>query len=181
MKKLKSLPSKEELEKLLDYSPDSGKFVWKERPLNMFPSAPKGKTWNVQFAGKEAFTVKNGNGYLCGYINYQKLYAHRVAWKIVNGDEPDQIDHVNGVRDDNSIGNLRAATFFVNAKNTSKRADNTSGTTGVTWVKVSKKWKAFLNSGRKHYILGMFDAFEDAVAARKAAELEHGFHANHGR
>lgn len=181
MKKLKSLPSKEELLELLEYSPETGEFTWRARPLSMFPSAPKGKTWNAQFAGKKAFTVRNGNGYLCGYINYVKLYAHRVAWKITNGNEPDQIDHVNGIRDDNRISNLRAATFFSNAKNTSRRVDNTSGVTGVTWVKPARKWKAFINSDRKHTIIGMFDVFEDAVKARKAAELEFGFHANHGR
>ena len=180
-KSLKPIPEKSELEILLTYSPDTGRFTWKERSLSMFPSAPKGKTWNKQFAGKEAFTVKNGNGYLCGYINYIKLYAHRVAWKMVHKDEPQQIDHINGDRSDNRISNLRAATFEVNSRNTAQRSDNTSGVTGVHWIKNDRKWKAVIVKDKRTILIGRFGNFDEAVAARKAAEIEFGYHPNHGR
>ena len=177
----KRMPSKEELNSLLSYDPVTGRFLWKERPLSLFPLESRGKSWNVQFSGKEAFTVKNGNGYLCGYVHYEKLYAHRVAWKMVHGEEPDQIDHINGIRSDNRIENLRAVTQTGNSLNLATRSDNSSGVVGVSWVKQARKWDARIRVDGKTVLLGKFANFEDAVAARKEAEAKYGYHPHHGR
>lgn len=175
------LPSRPNLEVLLDFDPETGLFTWKERALSLFPKPEKGKSWNKQFAGKSAFTVENGNGYLCGYINYKKFYAHRVAWKIVFDEEPLQIDHINGARSDNRIVNLRAASNATNSKNKRPRANNTSGMVGVSWYKAGSKWAAQIGLDGKVIPLGHFDTFEEAKAARQGAERLYGFHPNHGQ
>jgi hypothetical protein len=58
------------------------------------------------------------------------VMAHRIVWKMFNGDEPDFIDHINGVRSDNRIENLRPATKTINKLNESLRADSQSGFIG---------------------------------------------------
>jgi len=58
---------------------------------------------------------------------------------------------------------------------------NTSGTMGVSWYKDRKKWYARISSDDEVIFLGMFDHKEDAIAARKAAEVKYGYHPNHGK
>lgn len=180
-KKNLPLPSKDELARLLTYDPITGEFLWKERAAALFANPKKAGSWNTQFAGKPAFTTKNGNGYLCGYIDYQKLYAHRVAWKMVHGTEVDQIDHINGDRSDNRICNLEAATNASNCRNARIRTDNTSGVTGVGWDTLVNKWHARITVDGAIVNLGRFKTFNEAVIARKAAERIYSFHPNHGR
>ncbi len=93
----------------------------------------------------------------------------------------DQIDHINGVRTDNRIGNLRSVTSRENSRNLKLPTNNTSGRIGVMWSGRDSKWLAVIqvDGGKKH--LGYFDNFEDASNARKAAELKYDFHENHGR
>lgn len=185
MKKPNPLPSKEELEKLLKYSPSTGELFWKKRTEDMFEASTHTAAhtcarWNSRFAGKEAL-VKENIGYRCGRLNYQYVLAHRVIWKIMTGDEPDAIDHIDGDRSNNRWKNLRSVTTSVNNRNVSRRSDNHSGVVGVSWNKQKQKWAALLHIDRKIKCLGFFDLFEDAVECRKVAEIQNGFHANHGR
>ena len=60
-------------------------------------------------------------------------------------------------------------------------SSNTSGVTGVYWHKGANKWVSRITSGGEHVYLGSFSWLDDAVAARKAAELDHLYHENHGR
>jgi hypothetical protein len=99
---------------------------------------------------------------------------------MVYGDEPQDIDHINGNRRDNRIANLRAVDRRENMRNARLRSNNTSGIVGVTFSRDRKKWVAQINDGKVRS-LGRFDKFEDAVEARKAAERRAGFHPNHGR
>ena len=183
----KPLPTPELLRQLLRYEPDTGKVFWKERTPDMFKSG--GHTaahicarWNAKHAGKEAFTTVGSSGYRVANVYGWKNHAHRAIWAMAHGEWPaDQIDHINGIRDDNRIGNLRAVTRAVNQKNLKRRSDNTSGVTGVSRRSNIDKWCAEIWSNGKKYHIGQFDSFDDAVSARKAAERLHGFHANHGR
>jgi len=180
-RKLKPLPDREMLVSLLSYDTETGGFVWKERPASMFPSPPKAISWNKNFADKPAFLVRHGSGYLCGYIFYDRVYAHRVAWKIITGEEPPQIDHINGDRSDNRFANLRAASNRVNSQNSRRRSDNTSGVTGVSWDALVEKWHAYITVNGAVVNLGRFKTVEEARAARKAAERMYDFNPNHGR
>ena len=183
----KPLPTPDELRQLLRYEPDTGKLFWKERPPESFKSdghngsLSSSSAWNTRYAGKEAFTSKS-HGYLSGSLYKRLTRAHRVAWAITHGEWPcGEIDHINGDRSDNRLINLREVTSQENKQNARRRADNTSGVVGVSRCRDSDRWRAriFLAGSELH--LGRFGSFEAAVKARKAAEIEFGFHHNHGR
>lgn len=182
----KDLPPPELLRKLLSYKPDTGRLFWKERSADMFTDGKQTAehicaNWNSRFAGKEAFTTDNGYGYRTGSIFDCTYMAHRVIWAMIHDECPDTIDHINGVRDDNRIENLRSVSLAENLKNQKRYSRNTSGVCGVYWHKRDNKWDAQIRVGGKLMHLGLFTDFDEAVAARKKAEVEHGFHQNHGR
>lgn len=167
---------------LLQYNPETGKLFWKPRPVDMFKSERDAKIWNTRYSGKEAFTCDDGHGYRQGNIHNRKYQAHRVIWLLHTGAWPaEQIDHVSGDRADNRIENLRPVSHAENGKNKRKPSSNTSGVVGVFWHKVHRKWLAKIMVNGRHKHLGLFGCFNDAVAARKAAEREMGFHPNHGK
>lgn len=171
------------LRKLLRYEPETGKLFWRERTPDMFP---KGRTspdyWNSKFAGKEAFTSTAATGYRQSTIYDYPYLAHRVIWAIVHGEWPkEQIDHINGVREDNRLDNLRAVTPQENNRNTKRCSRNTSGATGVSWHPGTSKWRASIYVSGKHISLGLHRCVTAAITARKSAEKKYGFHENHGR
>lgn len=170
----RQLPPQDYLRKILDYNPETGVLTWKKR------EGLKG-SWNAKYAGKPAFTSGNGHGYWCGAINSKNLLAHRVIWKLVYGSEPDQIDHINGIRSDNRLENLRNVSPQENQRNCVRQRNNVSGATGVIWNKQARKWHSKIVVNGKELHLGFFVDFEAAVAARKNAEVKYNFHANHGR
>lgn len=131
--------------------------------------------------GKPVGTV-NGRGYLVVSFQGRNLYVHRLAWVIAHGAWPlGQIDHVNGIRSDNRLENLRGVTASENSRNRSLPRNNTSGRIGVSFDKRSGKWYAHIRIDGRMIYLGLFVEYEDAVAARAAAEREYGYYANHGR
>lgn len=133
------------------------------------------------YAGEKAFTNKH-NGYFRGKIFGTNVLAHRVAWCYHHGQWPTgEIDHINGVRDDNRISNLRDVAGGKNAKNRRISPDHMSGKMGVRWDKFSRRWiSSITNDGKKIY-LGSFKLFDDAVRVREEAEKKYFFHENHGR
>ncbi len=97
--------------------------------------------------------------------------AHRLAWLFVHGVWPkEQIDHRNGIRDDNRFVNLREATLAENNQNRGVSPRNTSGHTGVYFNKKTGKWHAEIMTNRRKKHLGCFNDIEDAISARKAAK-----------
>ena len=108
--------------------------------------------------------------------------AHRLAWLIVYGSfPPDQIDHINGVKHDNRIMNLRAVTHAENSRNRPLYIGNKSGHTGIFYNKRMKKWVAQIGGTDKRVNLGSFENKEDAIEARRIAEINYNYHPNHGR
>lgn len=179
MAKPKQHPSQDVLMKLLSYDPDTGLFVWKTRPRELCPSDRSWNTFNSKSAGKKAFATKCVNGYLAGRLFGKDYYAHRIAWKIHYGCDPvNQIDHINGNRTDNRIKNLREVTHRENSLNQKHRSTNTSGHMGVDIDR--GKWRAHITIHGKFKHIGYFDTMVEAIAARKAAEEEYGFHKHHG-
>lgn len=177
----RALPERDTLLQLLSYDPETGKLFWCERPVEMFPSRRSAGRWNTLYAGQEAFTGVHLTGYRQGRIDGERYKAHRVIWKMMTGEDPGEIDHINGDRADNSWANLREVERLENSRNRARHYGNTSGVCGVMWHKAGQKWLAKIGVGYAQIHLGVFDTFEEAVAARKAAEAEHGFHENHGR
>ncbi len=184
----RDLPTIETLNNLLLCDAKVGKLYWLERTPDMFTDGTgiytaerNCKIWNTRYAGKEAFTTIS-RGYKTSSIFGPKYFAHRVIWTMYHGEQPsDYIDHKNHDRSDNRIKNLRVVTNQGNARNQPKRKDNTSGVTGVCWRKRQKKWEVNIVINGKFIYLGRFTDKADAIAARKAAEIEHGFHKNHGK
>lgn len=146
------------LRELLHYDPETGIFVWKIKPANC-----------VQ-AGAVAGSMIT-DGYLGISIKRVKYAAHRLAWLYVHGEWPkDQLDHVNGVRDDNRIVNLRESTQAENMQNAkAKRAGKFS--LGTTYNKGTKKWQATIRANSCTKYLGLFDTQEEAHQAYAAAKL----------
>ncbi len=105
----------------------------------------------------------------------------RARCRNCEGEPSGEIDHINGDRTDNRICNLRDVTSAGNSCNRRRQDRNTSGVTGVAWDKRASRWQARIGLNGKQKYLGYFDSLDEAVAARKAAELELGFHPNHGR
>lgn len=177
--KTKPLPSRETLVELLEYDAGTGKFTWKPRSRHWFVSEGGFKSWNSQYAGTEAFTYVDSVGYRQGALCGQSCRAHRVAWKIIHGTEPEQVDHIDGNWQNNRIANLRNVSAAENRKNMRIRVDNATGAHGVCERNGKFRARIYLN-GREHYI-GTFGNIGDAIAARKAKEIEMSFHENHGR
>lgn len=183
MAKHKTIPI-ETLRQLLDYNPDTGEIFWKPRPLEMFSAPRFQRRWNTRYAGGKAFTFTRKTertAYLVGCIFHRVMQAHRVIWALLYGKWPDQIDHIDHNGANNRIENLRDVGQSENMKNQPLHKRNTTGTAGVCWHKVCRKWAVQITVGNKHLHLGVFDLKADAVARRKAAEIEHGYHPNHGR
>lgn len=173
------------LRALLDYDPETGVFTWLYRPVSMFKDGGHSaqhqqSRWNTNYAGKPA-----GNRMTSGYVFISvcgcRDYAHRLAWLYVTGEYPNEhIDHVNGIRWDNRLVNLRAVSQFENAKNQRLRSTNTSGTMGVAWHRQRGKWGARIMVAGRNISLGLYTEKDAAIKARREAEARYNFHKNHG-
>jgi len=173
--------TQEYLKSILHYDPATGVFTWKQRTRSDFATLRGANMWNAKYSGKVA-GWDNGRGYIKIEINSRAFRAHRLAFLYMEGSLPaNDVDHINGAKDDNRWTNLRHVTHGENMRNQRKRANRLSDCMGVSWAKRQCQWVAYIyiNSRRVH--LGSFDIYDDAVNVRKRAEVTHGFHTNHGR
>jgi hypothetical protein len=169
LKMIKNHITYERANQLLRYDPETGKLFWKVR-----------KKGGKGFGGEAGYLNKSIGYMYVGIDNYRCL-VHRIIWLLHYGYAPDcQIDHINRDRADNRIENLRLATRNEsdNHQNRSLPSNNKSGVIGVSWHKAARKWCVEIWVDKvKHYI-GLFENFEDAVIARKAAESRYHTFAN---
>ena len=147
------------LREVLSYDPETGIFLWKV-------------TTKRVSAGGVAGSL-DVSGYHCMRLSGRMYRAHRLAWLYVHGKWPEnEIDHINGVRSDNRISNLRDATTAENRQNHATRRDNTSTVPGVDWHKGVQKWRVRIRVPGKRITVGFFKNIEDASAARARAKAE---------
>lgn len=157
-------PSKERIEELLLYVPETGDFFWR---------VTKSKDAR---AGDLAGCVL-ANGYRVIGIDGRRYRAHHLAWVVTHGYWPKELDHRNRDRDDNRPVNLRDATRGQNLQNRRMDRRNKSGFIGVSWDKQREKWHAKICVNYKQKSLGFYDAAEQAAEAYKKAKAElHTFH-----
>jgi len=172
--------TKEIIREFIDYNPDTGEIFWKFRDRRWFKNNRAYNSWNSQHAGKRAFNI-HSHEYLYGTIFKKRYLTHRIVWFYMTGEWPIEVDHNNGKKIDNRWVNLNNVTKSGNMKNTKTPITNTSGIVGVYWYPRYNKWLAKISYKKNPINLGYFDKFEDAVKARKQAEIDHGFNSNHGR
>ena len=119
---------------------------------------------------REAGTM-HPHGYRIVGIRRRLYPVHQIAWLFTYGEMPiGLLDHINRVRHDNRIANLRQATWSQNKHNSSMYSNNKSGEQGVCWNKDNQRWFASIRLNRINKHLGSFINFDDAVAARRRAK-----------
>lgn len=169
------------LRELFSYEPNTGELIWKERPAETFKSKAGYVNFMRDFCGRSAGTVSN-RGYLRLKIQDRSYLSHRVIWAFFYGEWPSaEIDHINGVKTDNRILNLRNVSMLENERNKSRPENNTSGYIGVWYRKDKDLWQAAIRANGIRYHLGYHETPELAYAARLKKQKELGFHENHGR
>jgi hypothetical protein len=155
-----------ELKERLFYCKDSGEFRWLISHGGIRQS-------------KVAGTLNKNTGYILISFKNKSYLSHRLAWLYVTGEWPkNQIDHINGIRDDNRFCNLREATNQQNLFNLSISSKNKSGFKGVDFHKSTKKWRAQIRINGKKVTLGIYDSPELAsdVYKNKAKEIHGNFY-----
>jgi len=153
-----------ELKEVIFYDATTGNFFWLE--------PKRGKKMGVP-AGTPHF-----KGYIIIRINGCLYLAHRLAFLFVYNVFPkDQVDHINGIRNDNRIVNIRHATNSENQLNRWDKVKNTSGYKGIVLYKgrIAKPWRAKADLNGNPYHLGYYvTALEASLAYQKFAKAHHG-------
>ncbi len=163
------LPDLLYLRECFDCDPPRGILLWLTRPRSHFQGNPTvSRRWNTRYAGKAAARQVAINGIL--YL------THRVLWKMATGDEPPEIDHINGDRTDNRIENLRAVSHEQNMRNLRRRKPRTLPRGVSPW---KGRWRASITVNYVHHHLGIFDSVAAAEAAYLSASSR--LHGDFGR
>ena len=152
---MKTIPI-EVLRKAVSYSED-GFFIWNVKD----GTDRETKRFNTRHAGKKCLGVLDRYGYLMLQINGVGLKYHRAVFAFHKGFFPETVDHINHIRCDNRIDNLRAATRSEQQWNKAKPPRGVCNQRGV--------WKAFIRINGKRTYLGSFKDVELAESAYKAA------------
>lgn len=150
-----------QIRELFDYDESTGHLIWKQKRVGV----------RVR-DGKLIAGCRRPDGYIVVRIDGKAILAHRVVWAWVHGEWPSgDIDHINMVKSDNRLQNLRAATRSENFGNLTARKHNRVGVKNVFKAKTEGKWIARIRKDFKSYHLGTFDSIEQARAAHREAAL----------
>jgi hypothetical protein len=118
----------------------------------------------------------NSNGYLMVYFNGRNYRIHRLVYCMFHGHLPkQQIDHINRIKTDNRIANLRDVPCIENTRNRGNGKTNKSGVKGVFWNRCNNRWQAIIRYKNKSVVVGSFKFFLNAVKARHYAEQKFGY------
>ncbi|BFO03409.1 HNH endonuclease [Pseudomonas guariconensis] len=154
------------LEECLSYDSLTGVLTWNVRPDEHFSAAWVTKRFNRLYAGKPA-GGRVANGYLMLPFKDENgkrclFYAHRIAFALHHKRFPEaELDHINGVKTDNRIENLREAVRIQNAANTVFNVQNKRGVRRHP----DGKWAAQISHKNKNIYLGLYESEAEAHAA----------------
>lgn len=162
--------TQELISKVLKYDPISGTLIWISN-LHSKRAIPNSRAGSlVKTTGYRSIT-------LFGY----SYLEHHLIWFIYHGVWPSgQIDHINQIRDDNRISNLREVSKSENARNRKRRSQTVTGEHGIWYNRRTHKYVAEITLHGKKVYQKSFDDPDEAVRARKEQSLKLGFHENHG-
>lgn len=174
---VRPLPPQPALRARFSYDPETGECVWYPVPVPASSTAVERQRldmWNKRWAGG---TVGCGKPKKVVSFGNKRFLLHRLIWKWMTGEEPNEIDHLNGDSADNRWSNLRNVDRGTNNRNCALRSDNRSGCVGVYYVPERKAWRVWVEAA----YVGQFRDFEAAVEARQRAQATRGFTERHGR
>lgn len=120
----------------------------------------KNYTWQESPKGYARAIIKDGE-------HRRVIFFHRLA---INANNGDIVDHINQNKLDNRLENLRITSNSMNAFN--RKSNNESGYNGVN-RKQGDKWYATITANGKQLYLGTFNNLQDAINARKKAEIQY--------
>ena len=156
------------LKEYFSYNEHTGELTWIKKPSKKIVINTRAGSDNTK------------TGYRTIYFMGKNYQEHRLIWEWYYGYTPThQIDHINHIRNDNRISNLRQVTIAENARNRTRR-DSRVDESGIWWCKRRKRYIAEIKlSGKKVYQKSFTD-IEQAIQERKEKSIELGFHENHG-
>lgn len=164
--------TQEQVRELFDYDRATGKLIWRVR---------KGTR---AYPGQEAGGIKDNRDdkkrYRRLHIDGKPYMTHRIIWLHVYGYMPDEVDHEDGNGLNNLLDNLSESERNGNARNKRLHKRNTSGQSGVYFHKKTERWVAKICENSKWVYLGIYSTLREAIAVRKKAEKDYGYHENHG-
>lgn len=132
-----------EMKEYIKYNSETGLFYWL-----------KTKSRSIKI-NDEAGT-KHHSGYIYIQFNKKQYAAHRLAWAFHNDkDIINEIDHINGIKSDNRIINLRHVSHRRNSQNQKRHRDGKLF--GATYSKFHKKWMSRIRIGKKTKYLGSYN------------------------
>ncbi|MEY2160420.1 MULTISPECIES: HNH endonuclease signature motif containing protein [unclassified Rhodanobacter] len=141
-----------------DYDRETGVLLWRIHKSNHH-----GKIGSVAGSISE-------RGYWRVKVDGRSYMVHRIIWLMVNGVFPKEIDHINGIRTDNRLCNLREASRSQNCANKRTPSTNTSGFKGVS--KSQNRWCAQIKVHGRYRHLGSHASPEDAAKAYAKAAVK---------
>lgn len=121
------------------------------------------------FDASDYETVKRYTWYISkrGYVTTNVKRKATPMHKILLGNTKGfDVDHISGNKLDNRRCNLRICTHQQNMFNQNIRSTNTSGFIGVSLMKNTGKYEAYIHYNGKKYYLGLYDNAVDAAIAR---------------
>lgn len=160
-------PTQAYLQECFEYLPE-GRLRWKVRPRGHFPTVRGWKIFNRCYAGNVPGSL-DSRGYLQVGFGGRSYLVHRLIWVYHKGFWAKELDHINRIRIDNRIENLRVATREENTANAALRVDNSSGSRGVH--KQYGKWCARIQVENRRIFLGYFASFDAAACAYAQASI----------
>jgi hypothetical protein len=153
-----SILTSDRLKELFDYDNSTGRLVRKI----------------VRRGEKNMTNGTSKQGYLIRWVDKKCYVEHRLIWLYHYGYFPEEVDHINHIKTDNRIENLRECCRTFNNGNLRKRIPPTTSLfKGVSFHQGTKKWLVQISTHKNHYYIGLFTDEQKAALAYNDAAVKH--------